>query len=1153
MAARQGVCGFELNGTAECGATGGTAPTISSAQAYSGTYSCLVDRPADTTTSYIRVGGFTAAGIPTNWSMDQAYIEFRIRIDTLPGTAEEIAEVMNTSDALKCAIRVTSTGKLQLFNSGGTTQIGSDGATTLNTATWYRIGIFASNGTSTKVELRLNGSPEVSSTSADLGATNVGYIRLGKVVNRNSGALKAYYDDVICDSTEWPGDTKLEFRQPDAVGTFDEYTASTGTKVACVADLISDGTTDYIYDATATGDQTFTFPDLSANCTEEIVCQQVIARCAENGSNTSAFGLTWVCGGTQYSSSTSDPGTSAVTRSQPRTWNPYYQRYWSKTEANAVEVGVINRAAKQINTYQLGIYTEYRVGATATRPSIKQFFGFERGDGEDIYSLSGTYSVQGTTKITGNYTLKCNPTTTGTSTALIYQSDWSDRVVFAHPEMFLGFMMRITTLPGGTSQSEEIAGFETSVGGAIAKLRITSEGKLAIYDSSNTIIGSAGSTTLSTGTDYHISLGVHIGSSGAYSVKINGGANELSGTANFGTTNIGVCVIGKRTNRSSQAYEIYFDDVVCSPTTHPKSTWRVKRLGPDGNGTYTTNWSSSGTPGGASLYNFVDEVPNDAGDYAYSATNLADFSTTLGSCSGAGIDGSARCLKMVVTRKANASTATSRQFFYRNSHSMRSNTQTDSTSAVTWGFLYEGDFGADGGLEWTTTVLDALEVGIRCSSTNQINVESFDCQVLYDAPSGPQSATAGIATATATALAATGANPYAATAGIATATAAGLAATATNPYNATAAIATATASALAALGSQIWVAGIATATAAGLAATGANPYTATAQQATAVASGLAATGSNPYAATAAIATATATGLAATGTNPYATTAGMATATAAALAATAANPYAATAAIATATATAFATTAEQAQGPQYATAELATATASGLAATGSNPYAATAAIATATAAGLAATGANPYNTTAQQATATATALAVTGSNPYAATAAIATATATGFGVTSGQVQPATAEIATATASALAATGANPYNATAQQATATATALAATGSNPYNATAQQATATAAALAATGSNPYAATAAIATATATGLSALASQGGTGTGPYRSADLDFLETMYFDPDSSMTFRDRAILSGVYAEITLQDTPEQMLPIPEEIGMRWGL
>jgi hypothetical protein len=63
----------------------------------------------------------------------------------------------------------------------------------------------------------------------------------------------------------------------------------------------------------------------------------------------------------------------------------------------------------------------------------------------------------------------------------------------------------------------------------------------------------------------------------------------------------------------------------------------------------------------------------------------------------------------------------------------------------------------------------------------------------------------------------------------------------------------------------------------------------------------------------------------------------------------------------------------------------------------------------------------------------------------------------------------------------------------------------------------------------------------------------GAAAGARRSADLDFLETMYFNPDNSMNWKDRAILSGVYAEILLQDTPAQLKPIPEEIGMKWGL
>lgn len=140
-------------------------------------------------------------------------------LDQLPSSTIKIVETPLTS-----SVRLTSGGKLQLFNENAGTQVGSDSADTLaaDGATYYRVEIALTlNGAGTQtaaMELRLNGTT-VASTSGLTIAVVPGGVSFGWIAA--PGASKVLYiDDIKTNDSAgsfnntWPGDGKIILMLP---------------------------------------------------------------------------------------------------------------------------------------------------------------------------------------------------------------------------------------------------------------------------------------------------------------------------------------------------------------------------------------------------------------------------------------------------------------------------------------------------------------------------------------------------------------------------------------------------------------------------------------------------------------------------------------------------------------------------------------------------------------------------------------------------------------------------------------------------------------------------------------------------------------------------------------------------------------------------
>ncbi len=164
--------------------------------------------------SFIQVGGFL-----TDAANKIFYVRSYFCFDALPGST--IAILSNVS---VCSARLTSAGKLQLFNENTGTQIGGNSVETIaaDGVTYYRVEMAVTTDASTggnaiALELRLNGTTVASTTGLSFGRSsnvNIGWITA-------PGASKVCYaDDIKCnDSTgannnTWPGSGKIILMLP---------------------------------------------------------------------------------------------------------------------------------------------------------------------------------------------------------------------------------------------------------------------------------------------------------------------------------------------------------------------------------------------------------------------------------------------------------------------------------------------------------------------------------------------------------------------------------------------------------------------------------------------------------------------------------------------------------------------------------------------------------------------------------------------------------------------------------------------------------------------------------------------------------------------------------------------------------------------------
>lgn len=331
------------------------------------------------------------------------------------------------------------------------------------------------------------------------------------------------------------------------------------------------------------------------------------------------------------------------------------------------------------------------------------FGGIESGDLSEFSASNGTVSVDSSTVRTGGYSLKCNPTGTGTGRVNIQALSAAGASTGASVvTSYIRFYFRAATLP---ATNDEYIVVVRESGGNKFFVSIASDGKLAAYDSTATLLAT-GTTVLSTGVWYRIEIKCGTGASAAWEVKIDG-TSEISGTGNLSTSNGNHIRLGKAANRNGNSVEFYYDDWIWSDSAYP-GVGECQMMQPDGNGNYTA-WTGT--------YTDVDEVTHDSDTtYISTSTNGAAETVTLESAASAGITGTPNSVKSwAMVRDASGIAGTAFQV------RLRSGSTDNDTNSTTPGSTYElrakiyDTDPADAGA-WTLADLDSLEVGVEANA-----------------------------------------------------------------------------------------------------------------------------------------------------------------------------------------------------------------------------------------------------------------------------------------------------------------------------------------------------------------------------------------------------------------------------------------------------
>lgn len=362
------LTGFESGGTAELQSLTGTASVQSSIKR-TGTYA-FRSNPTTTALGWCLLRGFATTGILATYNVATVYHRFYFRVDTLPAANNEpIFTSRTTTSTVKLELRVTSAGNLQAYDTGGV-QLGSDGATTLSTGTWYRIEVQVGTGAAASYEIKIDGVSELSGTG-DLNTGNNLECTLGKQANRNSQTVDFYYDDVRVSDSAFPGAGEVKVLKPTADGSTQQWTAGTGASDWQEVDEIPTSDAEYVQSTAGAGEiALFAMQDTATvGITGTVNALINFCRTREDATVTSSNFIRLKSGATSSDNTSGLNGsTTVVSRGKAFDVDPDTAVAWTLSGVDAIECGSreANAVAMRLTTVLVMVDYTPAAGTTVT-------------------------------------------------------------------------------------------------------------------------------------------------------------------------------------------------------------------------------------------------------------------------------------------------------------------------------------------------------------------------------------------------------------------------------------------------------------------------------------------------------------------------------------------------------------------------------------------------------------------------------------------------------------------------------------------------------------------------------------------------------------------------------------------------------------------
>uniref|UniRef100_A0A7C3Z7Y2 Uncharacterized protein n=1 Tax=Desulfobacca acetoxidans TaxID=60893 RepID=A0A7C3Z7Y2_9BACT len=167
------------------------------------------------------------------------------------------------------------------------------------------------------------------------GPTTIDNVRLF-----TGGLWNLYFDNIVIDDAEFPGNTKIRALRPNGTGNSTQWTPSAGNNWDCV-DEVPASDSDYVATNTLDAVDLYSASDLPAEA-YSVKCVQVQARAYKEGNALNIQNLQLACRtyGTNYFSSNKVLTTSAKSHAHIWQANPNTAASWTVSEVNAMEIGV---------------------------------------------------------------------------------------------------------------------------------------------------------------------------------------------------------------------------------------------------------------------------------------------------------------------------------------------------------------------------------------------------------------------------------------------------------------------------------------------------------------------------------------------------------------------------------------------------------------------------------------------------------------------------------------------------------------------------------------------------------------------------------------------------------------------------------------------
>lgn len=254
-AARLWSSGCEFQGDSPGNATTGLEWTVNVSGAGSSQISSTVKRSGLSSCKLIRAtsgwGGFEHQYSATDVSGPN-YFRFYFYLETAPADDTDIALLNNTTDNTIQTIMLKTDRTLAVLDSDDTTELATY-TTPLSTGTWYRVEWFFNDAGAGSMEVRLDGSTIMTSSSF-VGGTVAKFI-VGLSYDQLDTTGTWYFDDIAINDTtggsqtSWPGIGSIVHMQPDGAGdnsgcnagNFASIDEVTPDDASTICTLITDG------------------------------------------------------------------------------------------------------------------------------------------------------------------------------------------------------------------------------------------------------------------------------------------------------------------------------------------------------------------------------------------------------------------------------------------------------------------------------------------------------------------------------------------------------------------------------------------------------------------------------------------------------------------------------------------------------------------------------------------------------------------------------------------------------------------------------------------------------------------------------------------------------------------------------------------------